>query len=140
MYTFRQSHSSLRLHDEPLVVAVISLVAAVQHLVCCCLFVHLLARARAAAIHSHIFPILKSDSLFAITNLNAKHLRRYATLGLYGFVQGNCRHVLGTPNPCCLSGNHLRQLELSFVKIFRNKLDFLLHVLFELLDANVFRD
>ena len=34
----------------------------------------------------------------------------------------------------------MRQLELSFVKIFRNKLDFLLHVLFELLDANVFRD
>lgn len=106
-----------------------------QHL----LFIHFLARAWAAAVHCNIFSVLQSNSLFAFTDFNPHHLWRNTALRLHSFIQRHCRHILRTPNTWqSLSGYYLWQLELTLIDVFLCKVHLLLHVLFKLVNWDVF--
>lgn len=102
------------------------------------LLIHLLAGARAASVHGHVFAVLKTNSLFAIAYFDTHDLGRDAALSRDCFVKRYLSHIFGAPDSRSLPGYYLGHLKFSVVNVFLGKLHFLSHVLLELLNAHIF--
>lgn len=95
-------------------------------------------------VHGHVLPILQSDpldsTLLHIWLLLLLMLRR-CNFGLCAsrFEQGNACHIFLAPDTCTLSGDYLRHLEISIILLLVLRMNLLSHMLFEFLNANVFR-